>query len=201
MFPFRDTFAKGIDAVVGAVEDDFAELHRGHIVHPWPCKVEGENVAEHHFVAPRSDEAPFVVLSHAEDFHLLFLTAFVGQQVFLEGPQLEGLLVGTGERRIASISQGDGAFVIDVLAGVGDGVAVVELPVTVVDDLHVGEDVLVSENHLAIYLDEDDGQVSFVDLHIRVGQHSAIVVALLGLGGEYGQEQHCCQWPYPVRMC
>ena len=68
-----------------------------------------------------------------------------------------------------------------MLAGIGHGVAVILHALAVVYDFHLGQDIAVAQYHLSTDIQEDNGQIGSIHLHVAVAQVATIVVAALGM--------------------
>ena len=141
---FRHHFRQGKYAIVCTVEEDLAHLGTRDPVEPGASQLERQHVTKHCLIAPGSNQRPFVVFGHTEYLHLLLLSAIIGQHIAFQRAEAIGLLVRLVERRVAAVFQRYPSLIVDMLSGIGNGVGMVFLPVAIVDDFHLGGNVVIA---------------------------------------------------------
>ena len=159
--PLGHHFTEDIHTIVDAIEIDFTQPPLGSVFHPRPCRLKGEQVADHALVGIRSQQCPVVVLAHAQDRYLLLVITLI--KGLAQRPERVRFLVTAAVGRVAPIADGDVALIVDVLPGMSNRVTVVELPLAVVNDLHAPPDALVAVYCCAVHIYPHDGQVGRVD--------------------------------------
>ena len=166
VFALGDDLGEDIHTIVSPVEEKFAETALGGIFHPWSGHLKGQHVTHHALVGIRGQQGPVVVLAHAQDIHLL-LDATIFQRLV---QRAEGVrfLVTHAERRTATITQCHIALVVDGLTGMSHRVGIVELTLTVVQNLHAGRDAFIAVDVLPINIKPHDGQIGGRQLDILV---------------------------------
>ena len=144
-------------AVINTVEEDLAQPSLRHILHHGPGQFLRQQVANHALVAVGCHQCPVVILGHSHEAHVHFAAASL--EWLVDGADGVGLLGAVVESGVATMADGDIAFVVDALAGVGCGVGIVEFSLAVVDDGHACPDALVAHDGIPVHVNPHDGQI------------------------------------------
>lgn len=87
--------------------------------------------------------------------------------------------VGIGKRRVAPVFQVDIAAIVYCLIRIQEGIHMVQLPFSIIDNFHFGGDAVFTFDHLVLGIDENDREICFCEFDFLVIRFEIIDIRVL----------------------